>query len=74
MKRMDVVKKGKKWVAKTKKRTVATAPKKADIVKKAAAHAKRQPKAVSLRIHKANGRFQEERTYPGKADRRRSKG
>ena len=28
----------------------------------------------SLRIHKANGQFQEERTYPRKADPRSSKG
>jgi hypothetical protein len=71
---MHVVKKGNKWVVNTKKRTVATDSKKANIVKKAAAVAKRQRKPVSVRIHKANGRFQEERTYPGKADPRRSKG
>ena len=28
----------------------------------------------SLRIHKTDGQFQEERTYPRKADPRRSKG
>jgi hypothetical protein len=32
------------------------------------------PEAASLKIHKLNGRVQEERTYPGSADPKRSKG
>jgi len=31
-------------------------------------------KTGSVKIHKGNGRFQEERTYPGKADPHKSKG
>lgn len=75
MKRVDVTKKGNEWVAKTRSGdTVARAPKKVDAVRKTASAAKRDPQAVSVRIHKENGRIQEERTYPRKADPRRSKG
>ncbi|MFJ4454181.1 DUF2188 domain-containing protein [Pseudomonas sp. NPDC089392] len=33
-----------------------------------------QGKTVSVKIHKADGTFEEERTYPRSADPRRSKG
>lgn len=36
--------------------------------------AKNQPEPVSVRIHKMDGKIQEERTYPGSADPRSSKG
>jgi Uncharacterized protein conserved in bacteria (DUF2188) len=75
MKRIDVSKKGNQWVAKTRSgETVARAPKKVDAVRRTARVAKADPKPVSVRIHKENGRIQEERTYPRKADPRRSKG
>ena len=56
------------------KKVVARAPKKVDAVRKTARVAKADPQPVSVKIHKENGRIQEERTYPRKADPRRSKG
>ena len=55
-------------VRNTKARTKAAA------VKKTATVAKRDPQPVSVRIRKADGKIQEERTYPGSADPRKSKG
>jgi len=43
-------------------------------VRKTAEVAKAAPKPVSVKIHKLNGQFQEERTYPRSADPRQSKG
>jgi hypothetical protein len=43
-------------------------------VKKAARVARNARKPTSLRIHKKNGQFQDERTHPRSADPRRSKG
>lgn len=76
MKRMRVVKnkKGPGWVTKQGSKTVSSARTKKGAVKKTAKLARKDPKAVSVRIHKKNGRFQEERTYPRKADPRGSKG
>ncbi len=50
------------------------APTKAEAVKKVATAAKKDPQPVSVRIHKADGKIQQERTYPRSADPRRSKG
>lgn len=75
MKRVDLTKKGNEWVAKTRSGEVmARAPKKVDAVRKTARAAQRDNQPVSVRIHNLNGRIQEERTYPRKADPRRSKG
>ncbi len=74
MKRIDVVKKGSEWVARSGTETVARAPKKTEIVKKTAEVARADPKPVSVRIHKQDGDFQEERTYPRSGDPRRRKG
>lgn len=74
MKRIDVIKDGDGWVGKTKSETVARASTKVDAVKKTAAAAKKMPEAVTVKIHKENGRIQEERTYPGSADPKKSKG
>lgn len=74
MKRIDVEKQGKEWVAKSSGQTVAKAPTKVEAVKKTASVAKSDPQAVTVKIHKENGRIQEERTYPRKADPRKSKG
>jgi hypothetical protein len=41
---------------------------------KTAAVAKKAKKPTSVRIHKANGQIQEERTYPRSADPKQSKG
>jgi Uncharacterized protein conserved in bacteria (DUF2188) len=74
MKRIDVVKKGDKWVAESGDRIVTSAPTKEEAVKQTAQAARRDPEAVTVKIHKVNNRIQEERTYPRKADPRRSKG
>jgi Uncharacterized protein conserved in bacteria (DUF2188) len=74
MKRIDVVKKGERWIGQSGGRQVAAAPTKAEAVRKTARVAKADPQPVTVKIHKQNGRIQEERTYPGRADPRRSKG
>lgn len=76
MKRMDVVKKNDQWRAESKGRAVpgTNAPRKADAVKRTAQKAKANPEPVTVKIHKESGRIQEERTYPRKADPRKSKG
>jgi hypothetical protein len=76
MKRIDVVKKGDKWVGQSKGKTVPKtgAPKKVDAVKKTAKVAKKSPDPVTVKIHKEKGGIQEERTYPREADPKKSKG
>lgn len=76
MKRIDVVKKGNKWVGESGGRTVpgTGAPNKDQAVKNTAKVAKKSPEPVTVKIHKKDGRIQEERTYPRAADPRRSKG
>lgn len=74
MKRIDVVKKPTGWVAESGKRVIARAPTKAEAIQKTAKAARHDPEAVTVKIHKVNGRIQEERTYPRSADPRRSKG
>jgi hypothetical protein len=74
MKRVDVVKKPSGWVAESGSRVVARAPTKAEVVQETAKAARRDPEAVTVKIHKVNGRIQEERTYPRSADPRRAKG
>lgn len=43
-------------------------------IKQSAQFLKQTGEAASLKIHKENGRIQEERTYPGSADPKKSKG
>lgn len=74
MKRIDVMKNGDEWVAKSGGKIVAKASNKIDAVKATAEVARADSSPVSVRIHKENGQFQEERTYPRSADPRRSKG
>jgi Uncharacterized protein conserved in bacteria (DUF2188) len=76
MKRIDVVKKGNEWRDESNGRAVpgTRAPRKDEAVKATAGIAKAAHEPVSVRIHKENGRFQEERTYPRKADPPSSKG
>jgi hypothetical protein len=76
VKRIDVVKKEGGWGGESGGRTVpnTTAPTKTAAVKKTAQVARKDPQPVSVRIHKADGKIQEERTYPRSADPRRSKG
>jgi hypothetical protein len=76
VRRIRVVRKkrGKGWVAKRGSKIVASGTKKTTTVKKAAKVARNARKPTSLRIHKRNGQFQEERTYPRSADPKGSKG
>jgi hypothetical protein len=67
------------WVGQSGGRAVpkTKASTKADALKKTTAAAKKSAtptKPVSVRIHKQNGQFQEERTYPRSADPPQSKG
>jgi len=73
---MDVVKKNDQWRAESRGRAVpgTSAPRKTEAVKKTAQKAKAAREPVSVRIHKENGRIQEERTYPRGADPRKSRG
>jgi len=74
VKRVDVVKKGDEWVAESAGRILARAPLKAEAVRVTAKVAKAALEPVTVKIHKENGRIQEERTYPRSADPRRTKG
>lgn len=75
MKRIDVVKRPNGWVGKTPRgEVVASGRTKETAVQKTAKVATADPQAVTVKIHKMDGRIQEERTYPSKADPRRSKG
>ena len=76
MRRIGVVRKkrGKGWVAKRESKVLVSGTTKSTTVKKAAKVARKARKPTSRVIHKRNGRFQEERTYPRSADPRRSKG
>lgn len=74
MKRVDLVKKGQQWVEESGGKAVRRGPVKTKAIKKTAQAARRNPEAVTLKIHLERGPIQEERTYPRKADPRRSKG
>ena len=74
MKRIDVSKKGDRWVGQTNGRTVAQGYTKAEAVKNTAKVAKADKEAVAVKIHKLDGKIQEERTYRSSADPRKSKG
>jgi hypothetical protein len=76
MKRIDVVKKRDGWAGESGGRTVPNtkAPTKAEAVKRVVAAAKKDRQPVSVRIHKTDGKLQEERTYPRSADPRKSEG
>lgn len=74
MKRIDVVKRGDEWVGKTQREVVARAPTKAEAVRKTARVARANPEPTTVKIHTEKGRIQEERTYPRRADPRKSKG
>jgi hypothetical protein len=76
MKRIDVVKKRDGWAGERAGPTLPNtkASTKAEAVRKVAAVARNDSQPVSVRIHKTDGKIQEERTYPRSADPRRSKG
>ena len=76
MKRIDLVKKGDGWLGESGGRTVpgTKAETKAAAVEQTAAVARRSSQPITVKIHKENGRIQEERTYPRSADPRGSRG
>lgn len=76
MKRIDVVKRNDEWLGESKGRTVpgTKALAKDEAIRNAARVARAASDAVTVKIHKVKGGIQEERTYPRKADPRRSKG
>ena len=73
---MDIVKKDDRWRAESKGRAVpgTSAPRKEEAVKKTAQKARASSEPVTVKIHKEKGGIQEERTYPRRADPRKSKG
>lgn len=76
MKRIDVVKRNEGWLGESGGRTVpgTKSPTKAEAVRQTAVVARKGPEPVSVKIHKENGRIQEERTYPRSADPRSRRG
>lgn len=76
MKRIDVVKTEDGWRGESGGKTVrgTKAPTKVKAVKQTAKVARKAPEPISVKIHKENGRFQEERTYPSGADPHGTKG
>lgn len=74
MKRWDLVKKKQQWVQEGEGKSVRRGPRKTDAIKRTAAAAKRAREPITVKIHKAAGPLDEERTYPRRADPRKSKG
>jgi hypothetical protein len=74
VKRIDVVKKDDKWVGESGGKPVSEGETKKEAVQNTARVAKADPDPVTVKIHKEDGRIQEERTYPSSADPKRSKG
>lgn len=73
-KRIDVTKQGQKWVGQSNGATVSRGSTKAEAVKNTAKVAKADKEPVTVKIHKVDGKIQQERTYPGSADPKKSKG
>lgn len=74
MDKYHITKKGDAWQLKMEKsdKIILSNPVKSEIVKKMRDYMKN--KKGSVRIHKADGSIQEERTYPRSADPKGSKG
>lgn len=72
--KFHLTKKGDEWRLEKEgsNRAIVKAETKAEAVKKMQEHFKRNE--GSVRIHKQNGTIQEERTYPGSKDPKKSKG
>lgn len=65
---------GDQWVAISGSEVIAKADRKVDAVRETAEKAHAMPEAVTVKIHKENGRFQGERTHPRSADPKGTKG
>jgi hypothetical protein len=74
MKEIAVVHRQENWVAESGNEILLAADKKEDAVRLAVELARSLGEPVSVRIHRADGQFQEERTYPRSADPPRSRG
>jgi hypothetical protein len=74
MDRWDLVKKSGQWYQEGDGKRVARGPRKEQAIQKTARAASRARQPVTLKIHKASGPIDEERTYPRGADPRKSKG
>ena len=74
VKRMDVVKRPDGWAAMANGRKVARAGTKREAVRAAAAKAREDDAAWAVKIHRIDGRVQEERIYPSSDGHRPRKG
>jgi hypothetical protein len=72
MKEITVVHRQENWVAESGNEILLAADKKEDAVRLTVELARSLGEPVSVRIHRADGQFQEERTYPRTADLPRS--
>jgi hypothetical protein len=74
--RIDIVRRGRYWVATSKQlhKLPFRSLFKRRVVAMVAAAARKSLEPISVRIHLANGRIEEERTYPHAADPSRSPG
>jgi hypothetical protein len=74
VKRIDLVEDGNQWVAKSEGKSTKRGPLKTEAIKKTMRAAQREPVPVTVKIHKVDGGFDEERTTPRSADPRKSRG
>ena len=75
LKRWDLSKQGEQWLARDPQgETQAWASTKKEAVRRAGKAARTSGEPISLRIHDLDGRLQDERTYPRRADPRSSEG
>ena len=75
MKRVDLVKQDSGWVGKTQSGEQFSGGKtKAAALQDTARRARRDPEAITVKIHGVDGKIQSERTYPRAADPRSSRG
>ncbi|HUR51677.1 MAG TPA: DUF2188 domain-containing protein [Mycobacteriales bacterium] len=74
LKRIDVVKKGGTWTATSSGQVISRSETKQELVRETIAAVKQGGQPTSVRIHRADGTIQEERTYPRSADPRSSRG
>jgi hypothetical protein len=74
MERWDLVKKGRQWYQVRREKSVRRGPRKVEAIRATANAANRARQPITVKIHKASGPIDKERTYPRRADPRRSKG
>ena len=74
MKQISVVHRQEHWVAESGNQILLAADKKEDAVRLTVELARSLREPISVQIHRVDGQFQEERTYPRNADPPRSPG